>query len=85
MQGGGRMLHVGHQNYVNKSKILAITRAESAPLQRQRQRTEDLNKLIDCTRGRKAQSLVHLIDGFIVASSIQSESLFDRFVREATK
>lgn len=72
------LLHIGYQNYVPREKILAITGVESAPLKRQRQKAEDINKLIDCTLGRKTLSLIHLLDGYIVASATAPDTLQDR-------
>jgi regulator of extracellular matrix RemA (YlzA/DUF370 family) len=72
------MLHVGNGNYVAKDKILAITLAESAPMRRKRMIAEDKDMLIDCTAGKKTRTLIHLIDGFIVSSSISPESLISR-------
>lgn len=72
------MLNIGLENFVEKSKILAITGADSAPLKRQRQNAEDQYKLIDCTKGRRTKSLVHLIDGYIVASVNEADTLRKR-------
>ncbi|KXG78270.1 DUF370 domain-containing protein [Thermotalea metallivorans] len=75
------MIHVGYGNYVEASKILAITGIESAPLRRQRQHAADRNKLIDCTMGRAANSLVHLVDGYIVASASKPDTLLERTMK----
>ena len=72
------MLHVGNGNYVVKDKILAITLCESAPMRRKRMIAEDEDMLIDCTAGKKTRSLLHLVDGFIVLSSISPEALISR-------
>ena len=81
MQGGEIMLHVGKESYVNKDKILAITNADSAPLQRQRQNAEDENKYIYCSNGKKTKALIHLEGGFIVGSSRTVETLIERLER----
>lgn len=75
------MLHVGKESYVNKDKILAITNADSAPLQRQRQNAEDEKKYISCSNGKKTRSLIHLEGGFIVGSSRTVETLVERLER----
>ena len=77
-KGGVTMLHVGNGNYVAIGKILAITLCESAPMRRKRMIAEDEDTLIDCTAGKKTRSLLHLVDGFVVSSSISPEALINR-------
>lgn len=72
------MLHVGYRYFVARDKILAITPVNSAPIKRLRTKAMDNEKLIDCTVGRSTKSLIHLVDGFIVASSNTSETLIER-------
>ena len=72
------MLRVGNGNYVAKDKILAITLCESAPMRRKRMIAEDEDMLIDCTAGKKTRSLLHLVDGFVVSSSVSPEVLVSR-------
>ena len=72
------MLHVGHRNYVDVSKILAITGIDSAPLFRLKKHAAECHKLIDCTAGRAANSLIHLVDGYIVLSSSSPDTLRGR-------
>lgn len=72
------MLHVGYGNYIKKSRITAITGAEGKGLSKVRQRAAEENKLIDCTRGKKVDSLIHLDNGAVVTSAIQAETLVKR-------
>lgn len=39
---------------------------------------EDENTFIDCTAGKKTRSLLHLVDRFVVSSSISPEALVGR-------
>lgn len=79
------MLNVGFDSYVSKEKILVITNADSAPLKRKYQDAQDSGKFIDCTKGRRTVSLIHLIDGFIVSSSVNPETLIKRINIEKIK
>lgn len=75
------MLDVGSGHMVRKDKIVAITRSAGKPLTRLRQAAEDENKLIDCASGRKVKSLIFLMDGFVVASNLHTETLVERFAK----
>lgn len=75
------MLAVGYGNYISIDRIIAITGASSKPLVRRYQRAEDCDKVIDCTAGRRMQSLIHLDDGYIVFSAYKVETLIKRLQR----
>ena len=72
------MLHIGFSQYVPKDKILVITKADPAPLIRLKRELADVKKLIDCTSGRKAKSLIFLKGGFVVACARETDTLKDR-------
>lgn len=76
------MLHVGYKNYVSKDKILAITRADSAPLRRIRLAMRNENKLVECTNGKETKSLIFLRDGTIVASANTTKTLKENMEAE---
>lgn len=75
------MLHVGFNQYVQKNKVLCITKATTAPLARARREMEDVSRAIDCTYGRKARSLLFLDGGFIVISARETDVLRERWGR----
>lgn len=75
------MLHIGHQNYVQIDKILVITGTKPAPLRRSWQGAEDGQKLIDCTSGKRTESLIHLQGGYIVTSSLSQQTLVTRILK----
>lgn len=75
------MLHVGYQNYVNETEIVAITGTKSSPLRRLSQRVEEDNRLIDCTTGHKSASFIHLRSGQIVVSALTPVSLINRLIK----
>jgi len=72
------MLSIGQDCYVSKEKILVITGIDAAPLKRARQNANETNKLIDCTKGHKTRSLIHLEGGFVVESANIPETLKKR-------
>lgn len=75
------MLHIGYKNYIAKEKVLVIADCNTKPQRRKRYIAEDLDKLIDCTMGNKTKSLIHLTDGFIVASGITTQNLCERWLK----
>lgn len=77
------MLNVGFDNYINKSKVLAITVADIAPLKRLKQSAQDKGIAIDCTFGRMTRSLVHMTGGVVILSYAKPETLIKRM--EATE
>ena len=77
------MLHIGYNNYIAKDKVLVIADSNTSPQRRKRQMAEDLDKLIDCTMGKRTKSLIHLKEGFIVESGITTENLKERWGRDA--
>ena len=77
------MLSTGPGHYITVNKILAISgrspnRHLPNPLSRQIQDAWSNNKVIDHTGGRATNSVIHLVDGYLVLSHIRSETLVER-------
>lgn len=72
------MIHIGHEHFIVRNKIVAITEVTPAPLRRIRQNLEDQDRMLDCTNGRKSRSLIFLIGGLVVISSVKPETLTER-------
>jgi len=73
------MIHIGHNNYINGAKVLAVTKSGSAPQKRQRQRAEDAGKYLDCTHEGRTKALIHMEEGWIVGSAFEADTLIKRW------
>lgn len=71
-------LHIGHQNFVTRDKVLAITSATSDPMKRQKLRAENAGHYLDCTAGSRLKALIHMTEGWIAGSCVPAETLSKR-------
>lgn len=77
------MLSTGSGHYIAADKILAISgRSPNGhlpnPLSRQIQDAWATGKVIDHTNGRATNSVIHLVDGYLVLSHVRAETLAKR-------
>lgn len=75
-----KFLHIGNGNHVNIDKIYTIVKPNSAPMRRQITNAADKYILIDCTKGKKTQSVI-FTDKYVVLSFIQPNTLIDRYIK----
>lgn len=73
------MLNVGYDNYVMLNKVLSITTFETAPIRRMVANAKDRGIAIDCTHGKKTNSVILLRDGFVVLSANKARTLQERY------
>ncbi|SER62239.1 extracellular matrix/biofilm biosynthesis regulator RemA family protein [Lachnobacterium bovis] len=76
-----KLINIGYGNLVNVDKVIAIVSAESAPAKRQIIYAKDNHKIIDATQGRKTKSIIYTSDDYIITSSLQTDTLINRFER----
>lgn len=74
------MINVGFGNSVVASRILAIVKPNSSPMKKLKDEAKNNNRLIDITEGRRTRSIIILDSGHIVLSSVQRETLTQRFM-----
>ncbi|SFG31320.1 hypothetical protein SAMN04487761_11225 [Lachnospiraceae bacterium C7] len=74
-----QLINIGFGNLVNSDKIVAIISAESAPAKRQIAYSKERHQFIDGTQGRKTKSLIYTTDEYIITSSLQTDTLLNRF------
>ena len=74
------MLHIGFDTYVNLNKIkLSATDSEKLRRELKRRGIEKSSELLwDAANGKEIKSAVLLDDGMIIASAVNSETLFKR-------
>lgn len=77
------VLHLGLDSYVPAQAVAAILPVDSAPVRAVIRRAEQEGRVLDATRGRKTRAFVRLINGDIVLSAIEPQTLADRLERDA--
>ncbi len=75
-----RMINVGFGNTVVASRILAIVKPNSSPMKKLKDEAKSNNRLIDVTEGRRTRSIIILDSNHVVLSSVQRETLTQRFM-----
>ncbi len=74
-----KLLNVGFGNAVVAERIVAFVSPNTSPSRRMREEARKQNMLIDATQGRKTRSLIILDSNHVVLSSIQLETITQRF------
>ena len=74
------MINVGFGNTVVARRILAIVKPNTAPMKKLKDEAKSMNKLIDVTEGRRTRSIIILDSNHVVLSSVQRETLTQRFM-----
>jgi len=74
-----RLVNVGFGNSVVSRRVIAIISPNAAPVKRLRDDARDEKRLIDATQGRRTRSVLITDSNHVILSSIQSETLAQRF------
>ena len=77
-----RLINIGFGNYVLAGRIVGIVNPASSPMKRLREDARAEGRLVDATQGRKTRSILVTDSNHIVLSSIQSETISQRFAQE---
>ncbi|HOJ64789.1 MAG TPA: DUF370 domain-containing protein [Spirochaetota bacterium] len=72
------MIDIGYKNFVNEKKIRKIMKFEKSKTKWIRKEAIAGNVLIDCTQGRKTNSLIIMKSGHVILSSLKQFSLKKR-------
>ena len=78
-----KLINIGYGNMVSANRIITIVSPESAPIKRIIQEARDGGVLIDATYGRRTRAVIIMDSGHVVLSSIQPETVANRFVQSA--
>ena len=78
-----KLINIGFGNMVSANRLIAIVSPESAPIKRIIQEARDSGVLIDATYGRRTRAVIIMDSGHVVLSSIQPETVANRFVQTA--
>ena len=74
-----RLINVGFGNSVVAARIIAVVNPKSAPMKKLRDDAKNSHKLIDVSEGRRTRAIVITDSGHVVLSSVQPETLVQRF------
>ena len=75
----GKMINVGFGNSIVASKILAVVNPHSSPMKKLKDEAKRGNRLLDVTEGRRTRSIIILDSNHVVLSSVQPETIMQRF------
>ena len=76
-----KLINIGFGNMVSASRLITIVSPESAPIKRIIQDARDNGVLIDATYGRRTRAVIVMDSGHVVLSSIQPETVANRFIQ----
>ncbi|HNZ26487.1 MAG TPA: DUF370 domain-containing protein [Spirochaetota bacterium] len=72
------MIDVGYKNFIDETRIEEITDLTTSKAKWARKEAIACNYLIDCTQGRKTNSVIVLKTGHVVLSSLKTSSIARR-------
>jgi len=76
------LLNIGFGNLVIAQRVVALFNPVSAPMRRLREEAKEKGQLVDATHGRKTRCIILLDSGHVILSSVQSETIRQRFAQE---
>ena len=79
-----RLINVGFGNSVVAGRIIAVVNPKSSPMKKLRDEARDQKRLIDVTEGRRTRSIIVMDSNHVVLSSVQTETITNRFSSPAT-
>lgn len=79
----GRMINVGFGNSIVANRILVVVNPHSAPMKKLKDEAKRSNRLLDVTEGRRTRSIIILDSNHVVLSSVQPETITQRFAPSA--
>lgn len=74
-----RLIPIGFGNMVSAGRVLAVVNPKSSPMKKLRENAKAENRLIDVTEGRRTRSIIILDSNHVILSSIQPETITQRF------
>jgi len=74
-----RLINVGFGNAVMAGRVIAVVNPKSAPMKKLKDEAKSVGKLIDATEGRRTRAILITDSNHVVLSSVQTETLTQRF------
>ncbi|MEA1933420.1 MAG: DUF370 domain-containing protein [Thermodesulfobacteriota bacterium] len=78
-----RMINIGYGNAVAASRVLVVINPKSSPAKKIRDEAKNQKRIIDVTEGRRTRSIIVLDSLHVILSSIQPETITQRFNQTA--
>ena len=79
---GDKLITIGFGTYVLAGRVVGIVNPSSSPMKRLREDARAEGRLIDATQGRKTRSILVTDSNHVILSSIQPETISQRFTQE---
>lgn len=79
---GDKLINIGFGNFVPAGRVVGIVGPSSSPMKRLREDARAEGRLIDATQGRKTRSILVTDSNHVILSSIQPETISQRFAQE---
>lgn len=79
-----RLVNVGFGNSIKANRVLAVVNPGSSPIRKLKDEAKREKKLIDVTEGRRTRAILILDSGHLVLSSVQPETINQRFAALAS-
>lgn len=76
------LLNVGFGNYAVARHVIFIANPGGAPMRRTRNEALTDKRLIDATQGRKTRSIIVTSSNHVILSSLQADTLAQRFIAD---
>jgi regulator of extracellular matrix RemA (YlzA/DUF370 family) len=73
------MINVGFGNSIVASRILSVVNPHSSPMKKLKDEAKRNHRLLDVTEGRRTRSMIILDSNHVVLSSVQPETIMQRF------
>ena len=72
------IINVGFGNLVNATRVLAVTRAGSAPVRRMIDGAEKEHRLVDATNGRRTRAVIVTDSNHVILSHLNPQTIGER-------
>ena len=69
---------IGHDNFVNDDKVVAVLKPGSAPMRKLKEQAKAAGKLVDGTAGKPTRSFVLMENGMLIQSVNTPATLISR-------
>ncbi len=74
-----RLINIGFGNSVVAGRVIAVVNPKSSPMKKLKDEARDQKKIIDVTEGRRTRSIIITDSNHVILSSVQPETLTQRF------
>ncbi|HJA79720.1 DUF370 domain-containing protein [uncultured Desulfovibrio sp.] len=77
-----KLINIGFGNFVLAGRVVSIVSPASSPMRRLREDARAEGRLVDATQGRRTRSIIVTDSNHVILSSIQPETISQRFAQE---